>query len=361
MSVTVLKPGMLSTLQDRGRHGFQHFGVPVSGAMDFFSHRIANILVGNATDEATIEVTLLGPRLRFEHNALIALCGADLSPTIDGLALPEGKPVHVRAGTVLDFGASIAGCRAYLAIHGGFDVPAVMGSRSTYDTAHLGGLNGRALRVADVLPVGATTQPPYPGLARDLTRSKRSFSAPKWAVNQHIEKLGRVPQVVRIIAGRHWDAFPAAARNVLTGSEFRVSAASNRMGCRLEGKDAVAGGPREIISEAVTFGTIQIPPSGQPIVLMADRQTTGGYPKIATVISADLPALGRARIGDKIAFEAVSLEEAQELRREHLRELDRIPECVVPLTRSFDELSEFLFRSNLISGAVNAHGSQPIE
>ena len=328
MSITVLKPGMLSTLQDRGRHGFQHFGVPVSGAMDFFSHRIANILVGNAADEATLEVTLLGPRLRFERDALIALCGADLSPSIDGLAFPEGKPVRVRAGTVLDFGASIAGCRAYLAIHGGFDVPAIMGSRSTYDTARIGGLNGRALRLADVLPVGSVTQSPYPGLVKELARSKRSFCAPKWAVNQHIEKLGRVPQVVRVIAGRHWDAFPGAARNVLTGSEFRVSADSNRMGCRLEGKDAVAGGPREIISEAVTFGTIQIPPSGQPIVLMADRQTVGGYPKIAEVAGVDLHLLAQLRPGDSLRFELVSLAQAQALWLKREQEIITIREAV---------------------------------
>ena len=143
MSLAVLKPGMLSTLQDRGRNGFQHLGVPVSGAMDSFSHRVANILVDNKGDEATLEITLRGPRLRFERDELIALCGADLSPTIDGIIAPEGKAIRVRAGAVLDFGDSVAGCRAYLAIHGGFEVPLVMGSRSTYDTARIGGLDAR--------------------------------------------------------------------------------------------------------------------------------------------------------------------------------------------------------------------------
>jgi antagonist of KipI len=328
MSVTVLKPGMLSTLQDRGRYGYQHLGVPVSGAMDFFSHRIANILAGNDADEATLEITLLGPRLRFEHDALIALCGADLSPVIDGIPLPEGKPVHVRAGAVLDFGASIAGCRAYLAIHGGFDVPAVMSSRSTYDTARIGGLDGRALRLADVLPVGSATVSPYPRLAKELSRSNRSFSVPKWAVNQHIEKLGRVPQVVRILAGRHWDAFPGAARDVLTDGEFRVTADTNRMGCRLEGQDVVTGGPREILSEAVTFGTIQIPPSGQPIVLMADRQTVGGYPKIAEVAGVDLHLLAQLRPGDRLRFDLVSLAQAQALWLKREQEIITIREAV---------------------------------
>ena len=328
MSVAVLKPGMLSTVQDHGRHGFQHLGVPVSGAMDFFSHRLANILAGNQADEATLEITLRGPRLRFDDDTLIALCGADLSATIDGIAAPEGKAVRVRAGTVLDFGAAVAGCRTYLAIHGGFDVPVVMGSRSTYDTARLGGIDGRALRAADVLPVGAEKAFFYPGLAQQLARSRRSFAAPKWAVNQHIEKLRRTPQIVRIVAGRHWDAFPAAARDMLIGSEFRVGADSNRMGCRLQGSRAVSGGPAEILSEPVTFGTIQVPPSGNPIVLMADRQTVGGYPKIAEVASVDLHLLAQLRPGERLRFEQVSLAQAQALWLKREQEIITIREAV---------------------------------
>lgn len=328
MSITVLKPGMLSTLQDGGRYGFQHLGVPVSGAMDFFSHRIANILADNKADEATLEITLRGPRLRFERDALIALCGADLSPTIDGVVAPEGKAARVRAGAVLDFGDSVAGCRAYLAIHGGFDVPVVMGSRSTYDSARIGGLDGRALRRGDVLSPGNAKSSAYPGLARALAASKRSFAAPKWAVNQHIEKLGRSLQIVRILAGRHWDAFPNAARALLTAQEFRVASDSNRMGCRLEGQGIVAGGPTEILSEAVTFGTIQIPPSGKPIVLMADRQTVGGYPKIAEVATVDLHVLAQLRPGDRLRFELASLAQAQALWLKREQEIITIGEAV---------------------------------
>jgi antagonist of KipI len=328
MSITVLKPGMLSTLQDGGRYGFQHLGVPVSGAMDFFSHRIANILADNKADEATLEITLRGPRLRFEHDALIALCGADLSPTINGVIAPEGKAVRVRAGSVLDFGDSVAGCRAYLAIHGGFDVPVVMGSRSTYESARIGGLEGRALRRGDVLSPGLAKSAAYPGLARALAGAKRGFVAPKWAVNQHIEKLGRSLQIVRILAGRHWDAFPAAARDALTAQEYRIASDSNRMGCRLEGAGVVAGGPAEILSEAVTFGTIQIPPSGKPIVLMADRQTVGGYPKIAEVAGVDLHLLAQLRPGDRLRFELVSLAQAQALWLKREQEIITIREAV---------------------------------
>jgi antagonist of KipI len=331
MSLTVLQPGMLTTVQDCGRTGFQHLGVPVSGAMDFFSHRIANILAANDTREATLEITLRGPRLRFEKDALIALCGAELSPTLDGIPAPEGKPVRVRAGTVLDFGRALAGCRCYLAVHGGFDVPVVMGSRSTYDTARLGGLDGRALRKADVLPLGAARGATnYPGLEQQLVDSGHSFSTTKWAVNQHIEQLRRAPQIVRILAGRHWDAFPSTAREVLTSGEFCVAPDSNRMGCRLESEHLVTGGPGEILSEAVTFGTIQVPPSGKPIVLMADRQTVGGYPKIAEVATVDLPLLAQLRPGDRLRFELTSLAQAQALWLKREREIITIREAVEP-------------------------------
>lgn len=328
MSVTVLKPGILATLQDSGRHGYQHYGVPASGAMDLFSHRVANILVGNSGDEATLEITLRGPQLRFEKDALIAICGGDLSPAIGGAAVPEGKVVWVRAGSTLDFGACVAGSRAYLAVHGGFDVPPVMGSRSTYDTARIGGLEGRALKKGDVLRFGGATRDAYPALAAALAQSRNGFVFPKWAVNQHIEKLGRTPQIARIIPGRHWEAFGAQAREALSGSEFRIAADSNRMGYRLDGPAIEIGRPLEIVSEAVTFGTIQIPPGGRPIVLMADRQTVGGYPKIAEVASVDLHLLAQLKPGDRLRFELVSLAQAQALCLKREQEYVTIREAV---------------------------------
>ena len=328
MSISVLKPGMLSTLQDSGRHGFQHFGVPVSGAMDAFSHRLANLLVGNKSDEATLELTLRGPRLRFERDALIALCGADLTPAIDGVDVAQAKPLRVRAGAMLDFGAGLTGCRAYLAVHGGFAVPAVMGSRSTYERANIGGLHGRALREGDVLPIGHSQVTPYPALASALAVSKMNFAAPKWAVNQHLEKLARTPQIVRIVAGRQWDAFAPAARDTLTSEEFRLAPDSDRMGCRLEGAALSVHGIEEMLSEAVSFGTIQIPRSGQPIVLMADRQTVGGYPKIAEVISVDLWLLAQLCPGERLRFELVSLAQAQALCLQREQEIVTIGEAV---------------------------------
>ncbi|HEX4986197.1 MAG TPA: biotin-dependent carboxyltransferase family protein [Burkholderiales bacterium] len=328
MSITVLRPGMLSSVQDRGRFGFQHLGVPVCGAMDAFSHRVANILAGNPEDAATLEVTLRGPRLRFDAEALVALCGARLSPRIGGEPVPEGRPVRVRAGAVLEFGEPVAGCRAYLAVHGGIAVPPVMGSRSTYDIAHMGGLGGRALRAGDVLPAGKAGEMPCPGLAREPGLRTHGFAAPKWAVNQHAGQLGRDPQRLRILAGRHWDAFPAASREAFTGSDFRVAADSNRMGCRLEGPDIGMRPALEILSEAVTFGTIQVPPSGRPIVLMADRQTLGGYPRIAEVAGVDLHLAAQLRPGDRLRFEQVSLAQAQALWLKREQEIIAIREAV---------------------------------
>jgi antagonist of KipI len=328
LNIRVLKPGMLTTLQDSGRNGYQHYGLPVSGVMDLFSHRVANILVGNPGDEATLEVTLQGPRLEFAHDTLIAICGGDLSPAIGGAEVPEGKAVRVRAGSVLQFGDCRAGCRAYLAVRGGFDVPPVMGSRSTYETAQLGGMNGRALRKDDVLRIGASEGHLYPGLEAELALTGRAFASPRWAVNQHIEKLGRTPQLVRIIRGRHWEAFPAAARDVLTGTEFGIAADSNRMGFRLAGEVIDPGKPMEILSEAVTFGTIQVPPGGKPIVLMADRQTMGGYPKIAEVASVDLHLLAQLKPGDRLRFKLISLARGHALWLAREREITTIREAV---------------------------------
>ncbi len=328
MNVQVLKGGMLTTLQDSGRHGFQHLGVPVCGAMDFFAHRVANLLVGNETDQAALEITLQGPRLQFDGDALFAICGADLSPMIGGVAVPEGRPVRVHAGAVLDFGACLSGCRAYLAVQGGFAVAPVMGSRSTYETARIGGLEGRALRSGDVLPIGTAAHRLYPGLIADLAHSAREFSVPKWSVNQHNEKIGRSPQLIRIVSGRHWDDFPAPSRKILIDAQFRVAADSNRMGYRLTGPSVGIESLRAMVSEAVTFGSIQIPHGGQPIILMADRQTIGGYPKVAEVAGVDLHLAAQLKPGDRLRFELVSLALAQALWLKREQEILAITEAI---------------------------------
>lgn len=301
MSIDVLKPGALSQLQDLGREGYQHLGVVVGGAMDSHSHRCANALVGNDAHEATLEITLMGPSLRFVSPQVIALCGADLSARIGEDAVPMNRALRVEAGTQLDFGKRLDGMRCYLAVRGGFDVPPVMDSRSTYVRGAFGGLNGRALKKGDVLPTRETSLALREGIAAMPLRAPTD--------------------VVRVIAGQQWDLFTDEAQRAFTQSEFRISPQSDRMGFRLEGPVLERRHALEMISEGVAFGTVQVPPDGRPIVLMADRQTTGGYPKIACVASVDLPLLAQMAPQQALRFELIPLEAAQTLYLEYEQSL----------------------------------------
>jgi antagonist of KipI len=329
MSIRVIKPGPLSSLQDLGRAGFQRFGVIVCGAMDEWSHRVANLLVGNLADEATLEITLMGPSLAFEETALVAILGADLSPRIGDTPVPMGRPVLVRAGSQLDFGRRAFGCRAYLAVHGGFAVAPVMGSRSTYLRAGFGGFEGRALRKGDALPVGVgDPRGVFPSLARGLDAGAGALATlPEGALGA-IAHPATEPRALRAIAGQQWDAFTDEAQSRFLGAAFEVNANSDRMGYRLEGPALALRAPLEMISEGVAFGTVQVPPDGNPIVLMADRQTAGGYPKIAAVASVDLPLIAQAVPRESVRFERVSLEDAQRLLVEREHEIDRIRRSV---------------------------------
>jgi antagonist of KipI len=335
MTITVLKPGALSQIQDLGRYGYQRYGVVVGGAMDEWAHRMANALVGNDESEASLEITLTGPTLRFDTPARIAVCGADLSARVDGAGgthvLPYGRPVDVAAGSQLRFGARVAGVRAYLAVAGGFDVPLVMGSRSTYVRGGYGGLEGRALRKGDVLAVRASPAPAMPGGTSGSTSGSTSrgragdaenaastlasltLTVPASPVIVPVPQAAAV-QTIRITAGRHWDVFTAEARRLLLATEFRVGAQSDRMGYRLEGPELARARPIEMISESVTFGTIQVPPDGKPIILMADRQTTGGYPKIASVAGVDLCILAQMTAPEALRFTLITLAEAQRIQ-----------------------------------------------
>jgi antagonist of KipI len=313
VSIEVLRPGPLSTLQDLGRHGYQRFGVVVGGAMDEDAHRLANMLVGNPADEATLEFTLQGPSLDFHDETLVAVCGADMGARVDDRLLPMDRPVLLKAGTRVDFGSCRSGCRTYLAIGGGYDVPLLMGSRSTFVRGGFGGLEGRALRKGDWIRLRKPTRPWLPGLESRLRDVDGPFVATRWAARG----LGWTARpdlaTIRVVPGRHWDRFPRAAITRFTRSEYRASVNSDRMGYRLEGATLEPRRRVEAISEAIAFGTIQVPHDGLPIVLMADRQTTGGYPKIAEVISVDLPAMAQLRPGDRLCFQAVTIEQAQQL------------------------------------------------
>lgn len=293
-AIEVIKPGALSTFQDLGRHGFQKLGVPVNGVMDERSHRLANALVGNAPDEATLEITLMGPTLRFQVPVLLAVCGADLDVSIDGEPLPLATARVVQTGAILSFGKRRQGLRAYLAVAGGYAVDPVMGSSSTFVRGGYGGAQGKPLRRGDVIALKA---------ARTAMPAVQAGPLPELDATAPI----------RIVRGREARAFSDEAWASLTTSAYKIGAQSDRMGYRLDGAPLALRAKLEMPSEAVAFGTIQVPPDGQPIVLMADRQTTGGYPKIAHVCAVDLPRLAQRGPGESLRFELISIDEAQSL------------------------------------------------
>lgn len=323
MSVRVLKPGLHTTVQDLGRAGHQHEGVPVSGAMDAPALRVANLLVGNDHDAAGLEVTLLGPTLLLENEVLFAITGADLSATLDGEPVLRGCAVHARAGAQLAFGAAAAGCRAYVAFAGGIDVPRVLGSRATYVRGGLGGVQGRALRAGDLLPLGVCGE----RSVRTAATIAPGASA-RWGVSAYTEPavIARAAAEieVRALRGRHVGRLTAESRRALFGEAFTVGAASDRMGYRLEGSVLELRRAVEPVSEAVSFGTVQLPPGGAPIILMADRQTTGGYPRLLEVASVDLPRLAQAAPGTRLRFREISLEAAQRLYLARERQLAQL-------------------------------------
>jgi antagonist of KipI len=290
--IRVLKPGLQTTVQDLGRWGHQAFGVPVAGPMDTFSHRLANAVVGNASDAATLEITLLGPDLQFDATAWVAICGADFDVTADGQPVGLGVPTFLREGTRLHFGRRRAGARAYLAVAGGLQTPVVLGSRATHVVSGMGGVEGRALVAGDRVPFVAAAP-------RQARRRAPGVTLPT---------SGRAR--LRLLPGPQADWFHSSAVTVLTSVSFRISPRSNRMGFRLEGPPLARQREGEPISEPLAFGALQVPAAGEPILLMADRQTAGGYPKIAAVISADLPVAGQLAPGDFIEFRMCSRQEA---------------------------------------------------
>lgn len=310
MSITVIKPGLQSSFQDRGRIGYQHLGVPVNGAMDERAHRLASLLVGNPATRATLEITLVGPVLRFDAPACFALAGADLGATLNGDPVPMMRPQVARAGDLLAFtprAEAGRGLRAYLAVHGGYAIEPVMGSESTYLRGGFGGLHGRALAKGDVV-----------GLRRPLRSADGGLDALESTMRQlrlylPATLVGAPRDALRVLPGAHWDLFDAASRERFVQAEFRVGHASDRMGYRLAGPGIHQTRAIQMLSEAACFGSVQVPADGQPIVLMADRQTTGGYSKIAQVISVDLPLLAQCAPGQGVRFTLATLEQAQRL------------------------------------------------
>lgn len=304
MSIKVITPGMLSTIQDGGRKGFAAMGFNASGVMDVRSYHIANALVGNFTDEAVIEMTYLGGSFKFLESNYIAITGADMSPKIDGVPVEMYTTVFVKQDETLTFSAAKSGMRAYIAVRGGIDVPVIMGSRSTNLKCKLGGLDGRPLKAGDIVPCRDV----YDEFHKHLIHS-----VPK-------EDFGSDEITVRVLLGPQDDYFTDHGIKTFLNSTYTVTNESDRMGCKLSGEKIEYKNTVDIISDGIVFGSIQIPRTGNPIIMLADRQTTGGYAKIATVISVDLPLLAQARPGTKVHFKLIDRQKAERLLKQEQKE-----------------------------------------
>lgn len=294
MRLQVLSSGPLTTVQDRGRSGYVASGIGVSGVMDVDAYEAANYLVGNRHGEAVLEATLMGPSIRFEADCICAVTGADMETMIGNKLVEPYRPFWVQAGQVLTMGYAKTGCRGYLAVQGGFDVPLVMGSRSTNLKCQLGGFEGRPLKAGDVLLV------PDESNSTIMDRKRRQP-----VYGQEI--------TVRVIPGPQADYFTAQGYRTLWEQPFSVSPKSDRMGLRLDGPTIETVGGSDIVSDGIALGSIQVTSGGQPIILLADRQTTGGYAKIGTVCSFDIPKLAQLKPGGIIHFEEITVEAAQRL------------------------------------------------
>ncbi|MFV9474744.1 biotin-dependent carboxyltransferase family protein [Advenella sp. RU8] len=307
MSIQVISPGVLSTFQDEGRHRFQSIGVPVGGVMNQSSLRLANLLAGNPPSETVLEITLSGPRLLFEEDACIAFSGAPIHAFANDTPIPVNRPFLIQAGQTLHFRPDprSAMARTCLAVHGGFELPAMMGSCSTDLKNRLGGYHGRALKKQDRIEIKKPLASQHRQTLLDFFNALEIYLPANLGLQK---KHG-----IRVIKGYHWDHFTRESQARFLNDSFRITPQSERMGYRLQGPVLALQSPLQILSEPTAFGSIQVPPDGNPIILMADRQTTGGYPKIANVISADLPVLAQMLPGEHCTFSLLDLKEAQRL------------------------------------------------
>src|ERR1700674_180616 len=341
-SLHILRPGLLTTVQDLGRAGYQSLGIPVGGALDPVGLCAANALAGNPPGAGALEVLYVGPTIAVEaDNARLAFAGAnavieilhDVAATA-GVPVETMRSVNLRRGEAVRIGSLAGGAVLYVAVEGGFDIEPTLGSVSTDIRGGIGGWQGRALTAGDRLPLR-----PMGATHRDECRIEGLDLPP--------------PSAVRAIVGPQGDHFAESEIAAFFASEYTVGAGSNRMGMRLEGRPIAHARGYNITSDAIAPGSIQVPGNGQPIVLLADRQTTGGYPKIATVISADLPALGRLPIGARVHFEPVTIEAAVEARRQLFAEIEALSDKIVPLTFDDTTIAARLLDHNLISGFVD--------
>ncbi len=311
MSVIVERAGFLTSVQDLGRAGYREVGVSSGGALDSFGLRVANLLVGNDESAAGLEITLGGLQLRFEDERVVAWCGGEFDVQSGSKMMPPGHMACLHAGDELKFARPRVGCRAWLAISGGIDVPIVLGSRSTDLRARFGGFEGRTLRDGEVIP-----------LATGEALSSPSAGISSWTAPHDWVRPAKPKPILRFIRGVDWNRFKASTLRRLTSETFAISPDSDRMGVRLDGPDLKRVDESDLVSEAVAPGTLQVPPSGKPILLLGDCQTIGGYPKIAHVITVDLGIAAQLCAGDYVRFSEVSLADAHRFLFERERQLE---------------------------------------
>jgi antagonist of KipI len=314
---SVVTPGLFTTVQDLGRYGFQRYGVPVSGAMDVYAFAAANRLASNDVNAACLEITLTGPTLEFREDAQIAITGGAVTPTLNGEPVPCWQTLQVRRGDQLALGPLQSGCRAYLAVGGGIDAPLVLGSRSTYVRGGFGGFQGRLLRKGDVIAANKPTSALRPRL-----------SMPRELIPEYGREIA-----VEVVLGPQSDYFTEAGVGTMLSEVYSVTTESDRMGYRLTGPEIHGKDAGHMVSDAIPIGAVQVPRSGQPIIVMRDAQTTGGYPKLAVVTTPDVARLGQVRPNDRIRFSRISLHRARTRFLTFQSSLDHMHEKLIKSAR----------------------------
>ncbi len=308
MGIRILKAGMMTTVQDLGRTGYQSQGFPVAGVMDVRSFRIANLLLDNPENEAVLEFTLIGPTLEFTADTLIAITGGDFQPTINGEPAPMYTAIYINKGDVLKFGSARTGSRGYVAFSCYLQIPVVMGSRCTNMKSSIGGFKGRKLQDGDYINF----------------RIKRRYLRFFLSRSLDLDEFDQEEATLRVVMGPQDYMFSKQGIDTFLNSEYIVTSDFDRMGCRLEGPFISRKEDSDMISDGIAFGSIQVPAHGKPIILLSDRQTTGGYPKIATVASVDIPKIVQRKTDHKIHFKAITVQEAQRLYLEEMEELNEM-------------------------------------
>ena len=306
MGIRILKGGMYTTVQDLGRTGYQSQGFPVAGVMDVRSFKIANLLLDNPENEAVLEFTLIGPTLEFTSATIVAITGGDFQPEVNGEPAPMYTALYMNKGDILKFKSARTGSRGYIAFSSYLDIPVVMGSRCTNTKSGIGGFKGRKLQAGDYINF----------------RIKRRYLPFFLSRKLELDEFDQEEAEIRVIMGPQDDMFSRQGIETFLNSEYTVTSDFDRMGCRLEGPFIAQKETSDIISDGTVFGSVQVPSHGKPIILLADRQTTGGYAKIATVASVDIPKVVQRKTDHKIRFRAITVEEAQELYLQEVQELD---------------------------------------